>query len=33
MLADQARMIFKKGCFADIEILEIWGQINSEEYE
>ena len=31
-LADQKRMILKKGLFSDLEILEICGQINREEY-
>ena len=26
-------MILKKGAFSDLEILEIYGQINSEEYQ
>ena len=32
-LADQVRMILKKGWFSDLEILKICGQLNSEEYE
>ena len=32
-LADQARMILKKDCFSDLEILEIHQQVNREEYE
>ena len=32
-LADQSIIIQKKGLFFDFEILEICGQVNSEEYE
>ena len=32
-LADQARMILKKGWFSDLPIQEIHGQINSEKYQ
>ena len=31
-LADQTRMVLKKGCFSDHEILEICGQVSQEEY-
>ena len=31
-LADQAKMILKKGWFSDLEILEIY-QLNREEYQ
>ena len=30
-LADQARIILKKGWFSDLEILEIYEQVNREE--
>ena len=30
---DQVRMRLKKGWFSDLEIVEIFGRINSEEYE
>ena len=32
-LGDQARIILKKGWFSDLEIPEICGYVNSEEYE
>ena len=30
---DQARLILQKDWFSDFEILEIWDQVNCEEYE
>ena len=32
-LADQTRTILKKDCSSDLEILEIYQQINREEYQ
>ena len=32
-LSDQARMIFTKDWLKNLEILKIFGQVNSEEYE
>ena len=31
-LADQARLILKKHCLSDLEILKVYGQINHEEH-
>ena len=33
ILADQSRIIIKKGWFSDLEILEIYQQINRETYQ
>ena len=32
-LADQARMLLKKGWFSNLEILEIYQQVNREKYQ
>ena len=31
-LADEARLILKKGWFSDLKILKVCGQVNREEY-